>query len=477
MKYTLEEKLKYVRMYKRSERIALDPKAKGSVRSFRVLVRNWARAYDLLGEDGLVAVKTRKSYRKEEKLSAVKMVLSGKTVHDVAVSLGIRNGSVIAVWVKTYKALGEDGLESKPRGRKPNGKRPGKEGSGEGGGGAAEAELPLGFRELLSKKIEGLGGAGGATPRQKCEAIIQVRKEFKEATLRELLEIAKMSKSTFFYELHRKPGVPEKEMRARELVMAVYEESKRRYGVRRITAVLNESGIGISRKRVHRIMRVLKIKGLQPRVKYNSFHGSTSNVAPDLIIMEYTRKDGQVHHKSDFSCDGPDQKWTTDVSQFNFSWGKCYISPIKDMFTGEIISFNLSMSPNLEQVMDMLDKAFEGHPDLKGLIFHSDQGWQYQHQAYVDALKEKEIRQSMSRKGNCLDNCIMESFFARMKTEMYYGREDTYKSFEEFKSAVSDYIEWHNNKRIRYYPRLKRFMTPAECRKAYISGQTKKTGV
>ena len=100
------------------------------------------------------------------------------------------------------------------------------------------------------------------------------------------------------------------------------------------------------------------------------------------------------------------------------------------MNTNEIISYDLSMSPNLDQIARMLNKAFEKFPSVEGLIFHSDQGWQYQHAYFRNVLQEHGIIQSMSRKGNCYDNCIMETFFGRLKNEMYYGYEKDYSSFE-----------------------------------------------
>ena len=97
----------------------------------------------------------------------------------------------------------------------------------------------------------------------------------------------------------------------------------------------------------------------------------------------------------------------------------------------------------------MLDMTFANIPDTKGILIHSDMGWQYQHKNYRDKLKEQGMIQSMSRKGNCFDNCIMESFFGRMKTEVYYGHEKEYLSFEEFKKAVDEYIDYYNNRRIQ----------------------------
>ena len=183
-------------------------------------------------------------------------------------------------------------------------------------------------------------------------------------------------------------------------------------------------------------MNRLVLTGKRPKEKYHSYRGEVGKVADNII-------------NRDFSTDRPLQKWTTDVSQFTLPWGKCYLSPILDMNTNEIISYNLSLSPNMEQIKDMLHKAFERFPSVNGLIMHSDQGWQYQHTTYRSELQEHKIIQSMSRKGNCYDNCIMETFFGRLKNEMFYGYEKEYTSFEIFSKAIADYIDYYNNRRIQ----------------------------
>ena len=126
---------------------------------------------------------------------------------------------------------------------------------------------------------------------------------------------------------------------------------------------------------------------------------------------------------------------------------KVYLSPILDMYNGEIISYNISLRPTFHQTMDMLDKAFAKIPDNTGLILHSDQGWQYQMKRYQLRLKEKGIIQSMSRKGNCLDNSVMENFFGLLKTEMYYKH--SFNSVEHLITEIENYIDYYNNKRIK----------------------------
>ena len=143
--------------------------------------------------------------------------------------------------------------------------------------------------------------------------------------------------------------------------------------------------------------------------------------------------------------------------------GKCYISPILDMYTNEIISYDLSLSPNLKQISNMLIKAFNKFPKINKLILHSDQGWQYQHKYYISQLNKHGIIQSMSRKGNCYDNSIIETFFARLKNEVYYGYEKSYNCFEEFSKAIEKYIYYYNNERIQ---KKTKWMPPTKYRLA-----------
>lgn len=245
-----------------------------------------------------------------------------------------------------------------------------------------------------------------------------------------------MAKSTYYFEINRNDIVAERNQEVLEEIKNIFEENKRRYGVRRVHQELINRGYQVNHKRVQRLMHESGLAGKRPKEKYHSYKGQVGKIADNIIGR-------------DFSTTSPLQKWTTDVSQFNFSWGKCYISPVLDMNTNEIISYDLSRTPNLGQIERMLNKAFEKFPSVEGLIFHSDQGWQYQHVNFRNALQEHGIVQSMSRKGNCYDNCIMETFFGRLKNEMYYGYEKDYSSFEEFSQAVEEYIDYYNNKRIQ----------------------------
>ena len=227
---------------------------------------------------------------------------------------------------------------------------------------------------------------------------------------------------------------PDKYSELKDVIKQIFSENKGRYGYRRITMELHNRGYRVNHKTVQKLMRQCGLKCEIRRRKYRSYKGEVGKVAPNIIAR-------------DFKADRPNQKWTTDVTEFAVNNQKVYLSPILDMYNGEIISYSISLHPTFRQTMDMLDKAFAKIPDNTGLILHSDQGWQYQMGRYQLRLKEKGIIQSMSRKGNCLDNSVMENFFGLLKTEMYYKH--SFHSVEHLINEIEIYIDYYNNKRIK----------------------------
>lgn len=220
-------------------------------------------------------------------------------------------------------------------------------------------------------------------------------------------------------------------------ILSIFNENKGRYGYRRITLEMRNRGYIINHKTVARLMQIMGLQSIQrPKRRYNSYQGTIGKIADNLL-------------KRDFKADKPNQKWATDVTKFKVNNDKLYLSPIVDLFNGEVISFNLSRHPVFNQVVDMLEKAFDKIPDNTNLILHSDQGWQYQMKQYQYLLEQKGIRQSMSRKGNCLDNACAENFFGILKSELYYIKEKEYKNIEELENDIIEYIEYYNNRRIK----------------------------
>ncbi len=173
--------------------------------------------------------------------------------------------------------------------------------------------------------------------------------------------------------------------------------------------------------------------GKRKKNKYRSFKGLVGKVAPNLL-------------NRDFSSQKPFEKLVTDVSEFKVCNEKVYLSPIMDLFNREIVAYSISERPTFFQTMEMLNRLFSKLPLTARPLLHSDQGWQYQMKEFQELLKEHNITQSMSRKGNCLDNSVIENFFGRLKTEMFYG--ETFASVEEFKRKLEEYICYFNNGRV-----------------------------
>ncbi len=252
-----------------------------------------------------------------------------------------------------------------------------------------------------------------------------------------LLETACLTRSTYYYQLKQLDGLDkDKDLKAE--IQAIYNDHKGNYGYRRVTLELRNRGFTVNHKKVQRLMTVL---GLTARIrrkrKYSSCRGEIGKKADNLIQRK-------------FEAAKPMEKCYIDVTEFAIpaSTQKLYLSPVLDGFNSEIIAYNLSTSPNLEQVKAMLNQAFtEKH--YENTILHSDQGWQYQHDSYHRFLESKGIQPSMSRKGNSPDNGMIESFFGILKSEMFYGYEKSFQSLNQLKQAIVDYIDYYNNKRIK----------------------------
>ena len=260
--------------------------------------------------------------------------------------------------------------------------------------------------------------------------IQELRREYK---LDVLLEIAHFPRSTFYYHV-KELGKEDKYAHAKEVIVEIYHEHRGRYGYRRITDELHNRKIYLNHKTVQRLMKEL---GLICRVrmkKYRSYTGERGKIADNILDRN-------------FQADRPNQKWVTDITEFRLFGEKLYLSPILDLYSGDIVTYTMSNSPNLLLVTTMLEQAFALVPDSTELLLHSDQGWHYQHRHYVRMLNEKGIQQSMSRKGNCYDNAVMENFFGHLKSELLYLQE--FESMEHFKSELAEYIDYYNNRRIK----------------------------
>ena len=248
-----------------------------------------------------------------------------------------------------------------------------------------------------------------------------------------LLNQTNMARSSYYYH-EKRNQLTDKYQSVKELIKQIYHHHKGRFGYRRITLKINQKGILINHKTVLKLMKILGLKSVIRIKKYKSYKGELGKIAPNVL-------------NRNFKAISPNQKWATDITEFNVLGKKLYLSPIIDLFNGEIISYELSERANFDQIIAMLKKSFKRITNQTNLILHSDQGWQYQMKQYQTILKDKGIIQSMSRKGNCLDNAIIENFFGILKSELFYLKQ--YKSITQLKHEIKEYIIYYNNDRIK----------------------------
>lgn len=260
--------------------------------------------------------------------------------------------------------------------------------------------------------------------------MIELRPQF---SLASLLLVSGMARSTFYYQRGVLQLV-DKYAVVKDQIKAIYEQHKGRYGYRRITAMLRLQGVAINHKTVQRLMGELQIKSLVRLKRYRSYRGEVGTTAPNLL-------------QRDFTASHPNEKWVTDVTEFKVDGKKLYLSPVMDLFNGEILAYATSTRPLLNMVGTMLSKAFARLGPDDRPILHSDQGWQYQMDKYRKRLEANSVTQSMSRKGNCLDNAAMESFFGTLKSEYFHLNK--FGSIDELESGLRDYIRYYNQDRIR----------------------------
>ena len=254
-----------------------------------------------------------------------------------------------------------------------------------------------------------------------------------------------MPKATYMYWQKRFDREnPNKELE--DKILEIHNEHKD-FGYRRMHAMLRKLGYVVNKKRVQRIMQKygLQVTSFTRKSrKYSSYKGNVGKIAPNRIGRR-------------FHTHIPHQKITTDTTEFKYYEvddkgrmviKKLYLDPFMDMCNGEIISFSISQQPSAMGIMSALKEAIRVTSDCPyRRTFHSDRGWAYQMNSYAFELKEHRIFQSMSRKGNCYDNSVMENFFGILKQDMYYG--SVYYSYDELKETIEKYIAYYNEQRIK----------------------------
>ncbi len=251
--------------------------------------------------------------------------------------------------------------------------------------------------------------------------------------MKALVAFAEIKRSTY-YDIVKKMNQPDPNAELKVEIQAIYEEHEGRYGYRRIRDELANRGQKVNHKKVQRIMKELGLKCLVRMKKYKSYKGTVGKIAPNILDRNFT-------------AEAPNEKWVTDITEFKLFGEKLYLSPVLDLFNGEIITYTIGSRPTFSLVSDMLEMALERLTEDHQLLIHSDQGWHYQMKQYRHSLETRGVAQSMSRKGNCYDNSVMENFFGIMKSEFLYLKE--FKNIEQFKRELEKYINYYNTKRIK----------------------------
>lgn len=256
--------------------------------------------------------------------------------------------------------------------------------------------------------------------------------------LKDVLRVVQIPESTYHYQINQL-GKEDPDCALKEKMIQLFEKHEGRYGYRRIHLALRNQGYMINHKKVQRIMSELGLKCVkfQRKSRYNSYKGTVGRVAKNRLNRR-------------FDTPIPLQKIVTDITEFKcLGEEKLYLNPLLDLYNGEIISFGISKRPNLDLVLNPLNDAVEiiNSEAKYRTTIHSDQGWHYQHQKWINTLKNNKIFKSMSRKATCADNAVMENFFGILKQEIYYGEE--LLSYHDLKQKIGKYIDYYNNDRIK----------------------------
>jgi transposase InsO family protein/transposase-like protein len=391
-------------------------------------------------------------YEKNTKLLLISRVKNGESIREVASDFGLIDPSILKDWKAKYDKFGEDSIrDTNPRKNYLSkdtrykhiiDKNLEKENE------RLKAEIDyLKKSQSLAQKLEEL------TTKDKAKVVNELRTKY---SLKVLLEITNMAPSVFYYQLKtlKNPNYKYEEI-TKEIEYLYLEKHKKRVGYQRIYIELKKQGHTIGKNKVLEIMRV---KGYSRQKKinyrrYNSYAGEIGEILPNLI-------------NQDFKTDKPFDKAGTDITMFRVKTEAVYLSPLIDFNTREILAYEVGTDAQVKRVLNMLHKLKKNHQKhIKGMIIQSDQGVQYQNSRYSDSLKNLGIIQSMSRKGNCLDNSPTENFFGRLKTEMWHGQEYKFETADDLIKEIHEYIKYYNE--VRIVSRLQ--MSPIEYRNQLLN--------
>lgn len=390
-------------------------------------------------------------YKRDTKLLAIDRVKHGESIRSVAIDLGLIDPCILGDWVRLYKQKGEEAIQDTyPRkGYLTKDKR----------AKAIVDQALVEENERLKAEIEYLKKSRsltkkleGVTSEEKTKIVTSLRAKY---PLSVLLEVSNMASSVYYYHVSQDKLKVNKYIEIEEEIDKLYlNKHKKRIGYNRVYIELKKLNYIIGKNKVLEIMRnkgYTRNKTKKWR-KYNSFAGDLGFTKPNYM-------------NRDFHTTKPYEKAGTDITMFRTEKGPVYLSPVIDFDSREVLSYTLGTNAKMDKITKMLDLLKKQHSNrVKGMMIQSDQGIQYQNSRYQTKLAEMGIIQSMSRKGNCLDNSPTENFFGRMKEEMWFGHEEEYKNPKALIKAIDEYIDYYNNTRLV----TKHKMSPVEYRNNMI---------
>jgi putative transposase len=396
------------------------------------MVYRWVARFQQHGAEGLAPAHGR--YTAAFRLKVLRrMWREDLSYSQAAVLFGVGNASTLARWERRYPAGQPEALSRHPgqdhdrHTRKT--RRTGSPQRRSDKGGVAGRESEAAHHTGASRVFRRLGTLQKKSTEEKARAVQALRCGY---PLDPLLQAVGLSRSTFYHRRSKWTG-PDPKAGLKATVRAVVDEHAC-YGYRRVTALLKRQGRMVNHKCVQRVMQDLGLQVLRQGGKFRSYRGPGPVAVPNIL-------------QRDFSATEPNKRWVTDVTEFAVDGDKCYLSPVMDLYNGEIIAFQTARRPTLNLVQTMVRKALRKLDKGQAPLLHSDQGWHYQHPAYRRLLSRKGLTQSMSKKGNCLDNAAMESFFSLIKNEFFYRTR--FDTIAQLQDGIRRYIRYYNHKRIK----------------------------
>nr|WP_203224839.1 IS3 family transposase [Candidatus Glomeribacter gigasporarum] len=401
-------------------------------------LRKWVAVYKMHGATAL-KTKEKKCHSVEFKLSVLKRVRDeGLSLRQAAALFDIPRFDMIGHWERQYREGGLDALSwgsHSCHNRMKKNQSPEATFQSSKNDARSREELleELNFFRMENadlKKLEALAQEEAGSARERAQVVFELRQQY---PLAGLLKVASLARSTFYYP-QKALQMPDESAGLKRRMGGIFEVHKGQYGNRRVTAVIRQESKLINHKTVQRLMGTLQLKSRVREKKYRAYRGEVGRAAPNILERQF-----QAHN--------PNQKWVTDVTEFNVGGKKLYLSPVMNLYNGEIVSYEIAKGPLFDRVASMLGKAFNRLKPRECPILHSDPGWQYRLPLYGNLLKQHTVTPSMSRKGNGLDNAAMESFFATLKSEFYPPNE--FRDINELREGLHDYIRYYHYDRIK----------------------------